>query len=76
MDPTANDKVFVSCCAIVKNIQRKIFFLPRNVGNEEALQDVYFEIKDVMERNKVTLFRVKVESSDFSADTILTSDVV
>uniref|UniRef100_A0A8C5CSF7 DNA polymerase n=1 Tax=Gadus morhua TaxID=8049 RepID=A0A8C5CSF7_GADMO len=69
-------KAHVSCCVAVKNIERTMYFLPRehfNVGNETngvvsdtpvGLMDVYQEFNELSERFKIMKFKSKkVEKS-------------
>ncbi|XP_034937343.1 DNA polymerase alpha catalytic subunit [Chelonus insularis] len=59
-----SSKSYVSCCLSVRNIPRRLYVLPsENVIDKDGIerptnmQDVYYEFKELADKNKITEFR-------------------
>ncbi|KAG1468258.1 hypothetical protein G6F56_003936 [Rhizopus delemar] len=66
---------YVSCCVTVKNIERNVFFLPRQFAlddngkatdNEVELTDVYEEVSELFSKNRITKYASKKVSRKYA----------
>ncbi|XP_054706235.1 DNA polymerase alpha catalytic subunit-like [Uloborus diversus] len=62
-------KTYVSCCVTVKDVPRRVYFLPReteidvktkqDTGKAVTMQDLYSEVNSILEKMKISEFRSK-----------------
>nr|CAH8874292.1 unnamed protein product [Trichobilharzia regenti] len=61
---------YTSCCLRVKDIERRVFLLPRNTstedGNPVTVKDVYVEFRDMTSQYKIGKFRCKATTKRYA----------